>query len=572
MTSDLDLLRQFARENSQDAFTEIVRRHLDLVYSAALRQVRSPQLAEEIAQSVFADLARDAGKLKPDTILTAWLYSVTRRTAIDAIRKESRRQLREQIAVEMNDINATANNWTQIEPMLDDAMAALDETDRSAILLRYFENKSLREVGQTLGTSDDAAQKRVSRAVERLKEFFSKRNVMTGASGLAVLISANAVQSAPIGLALTITNASLAAAGTTLTFMKIATVTKLKLAFGAIVVAGVVTVFVVQQQNQTKLRGENESLQQQIVQLQTNYTALSNHIAVIGEANKLSEKQFNELLKLRGESGVLRSQLDELAKKNRALQNVNTAMLGSNTNPPAPQIHIKSRFLTMPKSVLAGLSGSTSFTGILTSENVSNALSQLQSRNGVEILGEPEVVTTSGRQTQMRVTQIISVVTNFCLQETNGISSIIPQTERVETGPVLDVMPRILSDGYTIELPVIASIIDFLGYAPSTNTTPTYTTDGQEIDVPTVSPQFRVQQATNSVNLLDGQTMVLTLSDDVVPTDPDAAFLKRDGSATKYQAKKTLVFITGTIVDPAGNRIHGADGNFSNVSSPPAAQ
>jgi uncharacterized protein (TIGR03435 family) len=204
MTSDLDLLRQFVRENSQDAFNEIVRRHLNLVHSAALRQVRSPQLAEEIAQSVFADLARNAGKLKPDTILTAWLYSVTRRTAIDVVRKESRRQLREQIAVEMNDMNATANDWTQIEPLLDDAMAALDETDRSAILLRYFENKSLREVGESLKISDDAAQKRVSRAVERLREFFSKQKITIGVSGLAVLISANGVQSAPAALAKTV--------------------------------------------------------------------------------------------------------------------------------------------------------------------------------------------------------------------------------------------------------------------------------------------------------------------------------------------------------------------------------
>ncbi len=213
MTSDLDLLRQFARENSQDAFAEIVRRHLNLVYSAALRQVRSPQLAEEVAQSVFADLARGAGKISgtgdpPVRSLTPWLYAVTRRTAIDAIRKESRRQLREQIAVEMNNMNATANDWTQIGPLLDDAMAALDETDRSAILLRYFENKNLREVGEALGASEDAAQKRVSRAVERLREFFSKRNVTIGAGGLAVLISANAVQSAPIGLAAAISTAA----------------------------------------------------------------------------------------------------------------------------------------------------------------------------------------------------------------------------------------------------------------------------------------------------------------------------------------------------------------------------
>jgi RNA polymerase sigma factor (sigma-70 family) len=232
MTSNLDLLAQFARNNSQDAFAEIVRRHLNLVYSAALRQVRSPQLAEEVTQSVFADLARAAGSVacggdapspgsgrdasSPKT-LTPWLYTVTRRTAIDAIRKESRRQLREQIALEINTMNATASSagippaWSQIEPFLDEAMAALDETDRSAILLRYFENKNLREVGESLGTSEDAAQKRVSRAVERLHEFFTKRNVTIGASGLAVLVSANAVQSAPIGLAVTISSAAVLA-------------------------------------------------------------------------------------------------------------------------------------------------------------------------------------------------------------------------------------------------------------------------------------------------------------------------------------------------------------------------
>ncbi len=224
MTSDLDLLRQFARENSQDAFTEIVRRHLNLVYSAALRQVRSPQLAEEIAQSVFADLARNAGKLKPDTILTAWLYSVTQWTAVDVVRKESRRQLREQIAVEMNDMNATANDWKQIEPLLDDAMAALDETDRAAILLRYFENKNLREVGEHLKISDDAAQKRVSRAVERLREFFAKQKITVGASGLAVLISVNAVQSTPSALVKVVTagviSKGVAAGGSTLTLAK----------------------------------------------------------------------------------------------------------------------------------------------------------------------------------------------------------------------------------------------------------------------------------------------------------------------------------------------------------------
>ena len=150
-TSDLDLLQQYTRQRSEEAFAALVSRHLDLVYSAALRQVRSPQIAEEVAQSVFTDLSRNAHKLKPDTILPAWLYQVTRRTAIDGIRRESRRQFREKIATEMNALNATTADWTHIEPLLDEAMQALDETDRTAVLLRYFENKSLREVGQTLG-------------------------------------------------------------------------------------------------------------------------------------------------------------------------------------------------------------------------------------------------------------------------------------------------------------------------------------------------------------------------------------------------------------------------------------
>src|SRR5689334_17872924 len=156
ITGDLELLAQYARTGAEEAFAELVHRHLDLVYSAALRQVRSPQLAEEVAQSVFIDLSRQAAGLKSGTVLAAWLYQVTRHAAIDVVRREASRQLREQIATEMNSMNATAADWTHIEPLLDEAMHALDDTDRTAVLLRYFENKSLREVGITLGTSENA--------------------------------------------------------------------------------------------------------------------------------------------------------------------------------------------------------------------------------------------------------------------------------------------------------------------------------------------------------------------------------------------------------------------------------
>jgi len=215
MENDLELLGQFAREQSQDAFSALVNRRLNLVYTAALRQVRSPELAEEVSLSVFTQLARRADQLRPDTVLTAWLYKVACNTAIDVVRREARRREREQTAFEMNSLNEPSPDWAPIAGLLDEAMQSLDETDRAAVLLRYFENKSLREVGQALGASEDAAQKRVSRALERLHAFLSKRGFAPGAASLAAFLSANAVQAAPAGLASAISSGAVLGAAAT---------------------------------------------------------------------------------------------------------------------------------------------------------------------------------------------------------------------------------------------------------------------------------------------------------------------------------------------------------------------
>jgi RNA polymerase sigma factor (sigma-70 family) len=198
--NDLELLRQYDRKGCEDSFAELVHRHLNLVYSVAARQVQSPQLAEEITQTVFMILARNAAKMKPDTILTAWLYRVTRRVAINLGRAESRRRVREQTAQDMAGLDTDSADWAKIEPLLDEAMEQLDDLDRSAILLRFFEDKSLREVGQILGTSEDAARKRISRAVEQLRVCFSASGVAVSSAGLCVILSANAVGAAPVGL------------------------------------------------------------------------------------------------------------------------------------------------------------------------------------------------------------------------------------------------------------------------------------------------------------------------------------------------------------------------------------
>jgi RNA polymerase sigma factor (sigma-70 family) len=324
--NDLDLLRQFAREQSQDAFTELVNRHLNLVYSAALRQVRSPQLAEEVSQSVFANLACNAGKLSPDTILTAWLYQVTRHTAIDVVRREARRQAREQIAFQMSDMNDTAVEWTHIEPLLDEAMQSLDEKDRAAILLRYFENKSLREVGEALGASEDAAQKRVSRAIDHLRESLSKREVTVGATVLAALVSANAIQAAPSGLVAAVATGAVVASTTisasvAVSLTKtIAMTTLQKTIVATVAAAALVTASLGLYQAHviTNLREQVQTAKQQLEQqavlksqvqdLQRERDRATNALAALAAKDVDLNKKPNEVLKLRGEVGRLRKE------------------------------------------------------------------------------------------------------------------------------------------------------------------------------------------------------------------------------------------------------------------------
>ncbi len=206
--SDHDLLRRYARTGDQAAFAELVTRHLNLVYSAARRQVRPPQLAEDVTQSVFLDLARRARDFPSGQPLAPWLHVVTRRTAIDALRRESRRHAREQTAQEIAAMQTPESPWSHIEPLLDEAVAALPTVDRTAIVLRFFENKSLREIGTALGTNEDAAQKRVSRALDQLRTRLLRRGLTVTAAGLATDLSAHAILTAPVTLGASISAAA----------------------------------------------------------------------------------------------------------------------------------------------------------------------------------------------------------------------------------------------------------------------------------------------------------------------------------------------------------------------------
>ena len=232
MADDMELVREFAARRSDAAFETLVARHLNLVYSVALRQVRDPLMAQEVAQAVFIILARKAKSLGPKTILSGWLFRTAQYASADALKIQRRRQHREQEAYMESILNCGGDAlsqptneeaWAQIVPLLDAAMLRLGEKDRNAIVLRYFENKNLREVGAALGASEDSARVRINRALDKLRKFFTKRGVMLSATLIATVVSANSVQAAPVGLAATISAAAVkssAVAASTLTLVK----------------------------------------------------------------------------------------------------------------------------------------------------------------------------------------------------------------------------------------------------------------------------------------------------------------------------------------------------------------
>ncbi len=324
--TDHQLLRRFAAEHSEDAFSELVARYLPLVYSASLRQTGGDiHLARDIAQSVFTDLARKAPSLSENVILAGWLHRATIFAARQTLRSERRRQMREQEAVSMNLTQPEADtaDWRQIRPLLDEALDQLNKTDREALLLRFFNQQSLAEIGANLGATEDAARKRITRALEKLRRLLQRHGVTTTAALLSTTISANAIEQAPSGLAAVIAHSSFVAAGTktTFTLLSIMTATHIKLGLSVLAAAGVATTFVIQHQTQQRLRDENQSLRQQVTQLQNSNNDLTTRLSDLDDAKKMSADQFNDLLRLRSEVGTLRQQTNELGRSQESLEN-----------------------------------------------------------------------------------------------------------------------------------------------------------------------------------------------------------------------------------------------------------
>lgn len=355
MNEDAELLHRYATEQSEAAFAELIRRHVDLVYSAALRLVNGDtHRAQDVTQQVFAEFARQAKRLVRHPAPVGWLYTTTRRSVLRAIRTEQRRSARELEATAMNELlreAAPEPDWEHLRPVLEDAMHELGEKDRHAVLLRFFQNKSLKEVGMALDLGENAARMRVERALDKLRAVLSRRGIATSAS-LASVISANALQVAPAGLAATLTATSTVSAATgTFAFLKIMTATQLKLGISALVVAGAAAALTFQHQAQEKLRGENDSLRQQLAQLEAESESLSNRLSSAGDSQGLTADQLNELMKLRGENGLLRKQLSSAKAQAQAADH--SAQSSTAADPAAKQRQIQIHRMALAKNLAA---------------------------------------------------------------------------------------------------------------------------------------------------------------------------------------------------------------------------
>jgi RNA polymerase sigma factor (sigma-70 family) len=256
--NDMELMRQYAEEKSENAFAELVQRHISLVYSVAMRYVGNPSDAQDVTQAVFVIFNKKMGGLRQRTTLTGWFYETTRLASRQFLRTKRRQQSREQEAY-MQSAPQQADNeivWRQVAPVLEDAMTRLSEKERTLLALRFFQNKTIAETAALLGVEEWAARKRASRAVEKLQKFFSKRGVSSTTEAITGAISSYAIQPAPAGLAKTISAAAIAkgaaASASTLTLVKgtlgfmawTNTKTAVAVGIGLLVAAGAGTVVV----------------------------------------------------------------------------------------------------------------------------------------------------------------------------------------------------------------------------------------------------------------------------------------------------------------------------------------
>ena len=494
-TEDSALLRRYVENHSDEAFAGLVTRHINLVYSVALRQVGNPHAAEEVTQAVFIILAKKAASLRYDQALSSWLFQATRLTASNFIRSETRRHRREKEAYMQSVLDEAGTEvWSRIAPLLDSAVAALREKDRQAIVLRFYEGRNLREVGLALGTSEGAAEKRVNRTLEKLRKFFRKRGVSSTTAIVAGAISAHSVQAAPVALAKAVTAVALAkgaaASSSTLILikgaLKIMAWTKAKTAIVvgvAVILAATTGTIVIKAINRPLPKLETRAFK-------GDRTFVANLRKVTGASSAESVSQIasnyfvSKGIDFRPPKSIAFNDAQRLLFVKATASDLNAIekIIQQLAYAP-PQVHSKAYFIKVPESNVESIlkagtlvdAKEKNIVEIMSPAQTSLLLRGLRA-SGATTLSQPEVTTTIGRQTQM----------------SSGDT-------------IVDLVSTLFDDGYTLKMTVIVS-------AP--------------------------ENLLANVNTWDNQTIVLAPNN------------SNDGKT------RLLVFVTSTLVDSAGNRIH----------------
>lgn len=323
--SDDDLIEQFHRMRDEAAFTQLVERHIHWVYSVALRTLSHEENAREVAQQVFTLLAQKASDVKDGNHLTAWLYRTCRNLCLESIRRDSRRRAREEEAAERWVTSPTQDPWDSIARHLEPAIDALAEPDREAILKRFFENQSLRDVGLALGINESTAQKRVRRALDKLRGILDSRGIQVSSATLSGLLLSHAAPAVPAGWAATVVTQSLGTGAVTLTLLNMIQTMQLKstaMMLGVAVITGSGTYWFHNQARET-LQHENQQLtatNQILVQAQQD---LQGKAASLRQENDRLQKNLVDLHRLRNEA----TQARQLAEKLRQMEDLNRRLL-----------------------------------------------------------------------------------------------------------------------------------------------------------------------------------------------------------------------------------------------------
>jgi len=318
MTDDAALLRRYL-DGSEAAFAELVRCHIGAVYGTALRLVAGDaHLADDVTQKVFTGLARKASTLVDRPVLIGWLYLSTQYEAAKAVRSEQRWRNREQKAQVMNEIENQGPpepDWSALRPVIDSAMRDLKEGDRDALLLRFFQSRTLAEVGEALGLSENAARMRIDRALEKLHGMLVRRGIKSTAAAIGAVLAGQLATAAPASLAATVTTTALAGAatatGATIVFMGM---TKIQMGMAAAIVVAGGSALWSQRETGSKLQAENSALAQQteeVSQLKIDGARIE------AEAQRIAllRQEASKLDALRAEEAELRQVLQERAKR-----------------------------------------------------------------------------------------------------------------------------------------------------------------------------------------------------------------------------------------------------------------